>query len=121
MSILVTGCAGFIGSNLVDRLLDLKLETLGIDSFNNYYDPNIKRKNLEKTLKHPNFKIWEVDILDAEKIETIFRKNKIDVVVHLAARAGVRPSIADPNLYAKVNVEGTTNLLAAAKNSNVGL
>lgn len=120
MKILVTGCAGFVGSNLVDKLLDLKFEVFGIDNFNDYYDPKIKRKNLEKAFKNPNFKIWEDDILDAKKLEAILGKHQVDVVVHLAARAGVRPSIADPDLYARVNVEGTVNLLAAAKNNKVG-
>lgn len=120
MKVLVTGCAGFIGSNLVDKLLGLEIEVLGIDNFNDYYDPQVKRKNLEKALKSTNFKIWEDDILNAKKIETIFGKHKVDVVVHLAARAGVRPSIADPILYARINVEGTVNLLVAAKNSKVG-
>lgn len=120
MKILVTGCAGFIGSNLVDRLLDQQTEVLGIDNFNDYYDPQIKRRNLQRALQNPNFKIWEDDILDAKKVEAIFEKHKVDIVVHLAARAGVRPSIADPDLYARVNVEGTVNLLVAAKNNKVG-
>ncbi len=118
--ILITGCAGFIGSTLVDRLLDEGNEVVGIDNFNDYYDPKIKEKNIDDALKNDRFKLYREDILNFEPISTIFSAEKPDKVVHLAARAGVRPSIVDPNLYAKVNVEGTVNILIAATKNNVG-
>lgn len=109
--ILVTGCAGFVGSNLTDKLLDLGFGVVGVDNFNNYYDPKIKEENIEGASKSNNFKLTRVDILDFEKLAAVFAKEKPEAVVHLAARAGVRPSLTDPLLYANVNVLGTVNLL----------
>lgn len=109
--ILVTGCAGFIGSNLTDRLLSNGYKIIGIDNFNDYYDPKIKDLNIRKALTNNNFKLYRADILNFSKVFDIFEKEKPDKVVHLAARAGVRPSITDPLLYTKVNVSGTVNLL----------
>ncbi len=109
--ILVTGAAGFIGSNLVEKLLLRKYDVIGVDNFNDYYDPKIKEENIISVLKKHNFKLYREDILNLNKLERIFRNEKIDVIVHLAARAGVRPSINKPKLYAKVNVLGTVNLL----------
>ncbi len=111
MTILVTGCAGFIGSNLVDCLLKDKFQVVGIDNLNDYYDPKIKHRNLATALKNKNFTFYEGDILDIKFLRDVFSKNKPKVVVHLAARAGVRPSIIDPILYAEVNKTGTLNLL----------
>lgn len=109
--ILVTGCAGFIGSNLVDRLVEESYEIIGIDNFNDYYDKKIKERNLIKVLKSANFKLYKQDILEFEKLKKVFEIEKVDKVVHLAARAGVRPSIEDPLLYSRVNVLGTVNIL----------
>ena len=109
--ILVTGCAGFIGSNLCDKLLEREYIVIGVDNFNDYYDPKIKEGNISQAQKNPNFKLYREDILDFDKLDEIFKKEGIDVVVHLAARAGVRPSIKEPKLYAQVNVLGTVNLL----------
>lgn len=111
IKILVTGCAGFIGSSLVDQLLNLKFEVVGIDNFNNYYDPKIKEDNLKTANKNKHFKLYRCDILDFLSLSQIFRKEKPNRIIHLAARAGVRPSIHDPMLYASVNVLGTCNLL----------
>ena len=113
--ILVTGCAGFIGSHMVDRLLDEKFEVVGIDNFNNYYDPEIKERNISLAKKSKKFKLYRADIIDFENLKLIFKKEKPDKIIHLAARAGVRPSITDPDLYTKVNVLGTVNLLKLAK------
>lgn len=111
IKVLVTGAAGFIGSNLVDKLLEHEHEVVGIDNFNNYYDPNIKEGNLRDSIKSKNFKLFRLDILSFEKLKAIFSKEKPHKVIHLAARAGVRPSIENPELYAQVNVLGTVNLL----------
>ncbi len=120
MKILVTGCAGFIGSNLCDKLLGLGHEVCGIDNFNDYYDPKIKERNIGEASSHEKFKLYREDILNSKSIHTIFVNEKPEKVVHLAARAGVRPSIVDPELYAKVNVEGTVNILDSAAFAGVG-
>ena len=111
MRILVTGAAGFIGSNLSDRLLAQGHAVLGLDNFNDFYDPSVKERNSKDALAHSNFELVRGDILDAALLETVFARFRPDRVVHLAAWAGVRPSIERPGLYQKVNVEGTTNLL----------
>lgn len=120
MKILVTGCAGFIGSHLTDRLLDNDHQVAGIDNFNDYYDPKIKERNLENALKSKRFKLYRTDILDFGGLLRIFKKERPQKVVHLAARAGVRPSIANPHLYGEVNVLGTVNLLKLAVDWQVG-
>lgn len=109
--VLVTGAAGFIGSTLVDRLLAQGAEVVGIDNFDPYYSPEQKRTNLKDACQHPSFQLIEGDILDQALISSIFANHEFDVVVHLAAKAGVRPSIEDPAIYFQVNVEGTLNLL----------
>jgi len=107
--ILVTGCAGFIGSHTVDRLLDQEFEVVGVDNFNNYYDPVLKEKNILAARNSKKFKLYRADIVDFDNLKLIFREEKPDRIIHLAARAGVRPSITNPNLYSKVNVLGTVN------------
>ena len=102
MKILVTGCAGFIGSHLTDRLLSQNFEVVGIDNFNNYYSPKLKEKNLKNAFSYKTFKLYRDDILNVEKLQRIFRFEKPQKVVHLAARAGVRPSIINPKLFAQV-------------------
>ncbi len=109
--ILVTGCAGFIGSHLVEKLLKNKWKIVGIDNFNDYYDPKIKQNNISDSLKNKNFKLYIADVFNFEAMKPIFSKEKPDVVVHLAARAGVRPSLETPILYSEVNKVGTLNLL----------
>jgi len=109
--VLVTGAAGFIGSTLVDRLLAAGKTVVGLDNFDPYYSPQIKRRNQEKAATNANFCMVEGDILDRELLGRLFKDNDFDVVVHLAALAGVRPSIADPAGYFENNVDGTMNLL----------
>lgn len=111
MQILVTGGAGFIGSHLLERLLENGYSVDCIDDFNNYYDPAIKRGNISPALKHKNFRLFEGDILDYPFLEQIFKTTHYDLLVHLAARAGVRPSIQEPLLYEKVNMQGTLHML----------
>ena len=117
--ILVTGCAGFIGSHTVDRLLDQEFEVVGVDNFNNYYDPVLKEKNILAARNSKKFKLYRADIVDFDNLKLIFREEKPDRIIHLAARAGVRPSITNPNLYSKVNVLGTVNLLKLSKNFDI--
>lgn len=114
---LVTGGAGFIGSHLCERLLGDGSKVICFDNFDSFYDPNIKIKNTEgMAKKFPNlFELVTGDIRNPDHLKGIFQKNKIDFVVHLAARAGVRPSIAEPLLYQDVNIRGTIVLLEACK------
>ena len=117
--VLVTGAAGFIGSHLVDSLLARGDEVLGVDNFNTYYDPAIKRRNLSQALGMDRFSLSEVDICEEAALREVFAQFQPEVVVHLAARAGVRPSLQDPNLYHRVNVIGGQHILDACRNFNV--
>ena len=119
MKFLITGGAGFIGSHLVDRLLQDGEEVICLDNFDDFYDPQIKRRNIASALKNKNFKLIQGDIRERGLLKQIFKDNEIDVVLHIAARAGVRPSIRDPVLYEEVNIRGTVNLLEAIRLNNV--
>ncbi len=119
MKVLITGAAGFIGSHLCERLLDDGRQVVGVDNFDDFYDPQIKRRNIANCLKNKNFQLVEADIRDRSAISDAVGDG-VDIIVHLAARAGVRPSIAQPLLYADVNVNGTTALLEAAKKQRIG-
>lgn len=116
MNILVTGGAGFIGSHLTKRLLSENHKIVVIDNLDPYYSVNDKLDNLKQFKANKKFKFINADITDREKMVRIFEKHKFDIVVHLAAKAGVRPSIMNPIGYFKTNVEGTLNLLEACKN-----
>jgi len=119
-TILVTGGAGFIGSNLCDKLLSLGHTVICVDVLNAYYSPARKIRNIRHNLSNDNFHFFVLDIARRSDLDSeIFQKFKIDKIVHLAARAGVRPSIADPFIYQEVNLLGTLNLLDLAKNYNV--
>jgi UDP-glucuronate 4-epimerase len=113
--VLVTGGAGFIGSHLVERLLALGERVSIVDDFNDFYDPAMKRRNIEAALSHANCRLYETDIRKTSASDAAWSREPIDVVVHLAARAGVRPSIKEPILYSDVNVVGTLKLLEAAR------
>ncbi|MBE9528767.1 MAG: GDP-mannose 4,6-dehydratase [Proteobacteria bacterium] len=115
MKILVTGGAGFIGSTLSDVLIARGDSVVVIDSFNDYYDPAIKRANVSALLTSPNFTLHEFDIRDGARVSEVMAAERPDVIVHIAARAGVRPSIDDPVLYEEVNGLGTLNIVEAAK------
>ena len=119
-TVLVTGGAGFIGSHLVGRLLKSGDTVTVIDNFNDFYDPSIKRLNIQPHLKQENYRLVEGDIRDAELVRKTFAEQKFGQVIHLAAMAGVRPSIKRPVLYQEVNLIGTMNLLEACRDFDVG-
>jgi len=115
MKILITVVADFIGSNLAKKLMDRGDKVVLIDNFNDYYDPQLKKDRIKKFLKGYKFKLYKGDIRDAKLLEKIFKTEKLDKVMHLAAMAGVRSSLLDPLLYEEVNVRGTLNLLEMAR------
>ena len=119
-NILVTGGAGFIGSHLVEKLLaENSGRVSAIDNFNDFYAPEIKRRNVSEFLDRPNFTLYQTDIRDVRQLREIFAAEQFDAIVHLAALAGVRPSLLDPQSYAEVNVVGTLNLLELAREFRV--
>ncbi len=117
MKILITGGAGFIGSHFVERCLRLGHSVDVVDEFNDFYDPAIKRANVAAFAK--DAPVHALDIRDADAMLRLVKDGRYDTIVHLAARAGVRPSISDPRLYVETNILGTLNLLEAAKQANV--
>lgn len=117
MNILITGGAGFIGSTLADRLISNN-KIIVIDNFNDYYDISIKENNVKNNLSNQNYTLYRADICDREIVRDIFEQNKIDIVIHIAARAGVRPSLENPLEYVRSNIEGTINILENMKNYN---
>jgi len=120
-NILVTGGAGFIGSHLVDRLLlsEGEWRVSVVDDLNDFYDPAIKRANASTHEKNSNYQLFKVDIRDQAALRNIFAGNSFDCIVHLAARAGVRPSLDQPQLYAETNINGTLNLLELARKHGI--
>jgi len=119
MKVVITGAAGFIGSHLTERLLNDGWTVTGVDSFDTFYDPTVKRRNIAGSLSHPQFRLVEADIRDQAAMETALGQDT-DVIVHLAARAGVRPSILEPVLYTDVNINGTVVLLEIARQRGIG-
>jgi len=120
MNILVTGGAGFIGSHVCERLLAEGHSVWAFDDLNNFYDPQFKRRNIREiqALAKP-FEFVQGDLTDPAALEELFASVRFDQVIHLAARAGVRPSLEEPALYQRVNVEGTVNLFEAARKRGV--
>lgn len=119
MKILVTGGAGFIGSHVCDALLAKGHSVICIDNFNDYYSPKTKEDNIGQNLDNLNFKLYRKDITYIDEMREIFQKESFDKVVHIAARAGVRPSIKDPLLYEETNIKGTLNLLELCKDFGI--
>ena len=118
--ILITGGAGFIGSHFVDRLLsEGDWNVTVIDDFNDFYDPSIKRANIREHLANSNYRLVEADIRDFNALQEVFSDETFDCLVHLAARAGVRPSLKDPRLYVETNINGTMNLLELARDREI--
>lgn len=119
-NVLITGGAGFIGSNLAENLLrEGDWQVTIVDDLNDFYAPEIKRANLETIRKTGEIQFLEVDIRDFDKLKTVFDETEFDCIVHLAARAGVRPSLSQPRLYSETNINGTLNLLELARDYNV--
>jgi UDP-glucuronate 4-epimerase len=119
MNILVTGAAGFIGSHVCEYYLDQEIGVIGIDNFDPFYSENIKRENLLKSINNPKFNFFQTDIRDSASLNKIFAENHVDYVIHLAAKAGVRPSIEAIEEYYDVNLNGTISLLQAMKLHNI--
>jgi UDP-glucuronate 4-epimerase len=114
-TVLVTGGAGFIGSYTVKRLIGEGHKVIIVDNFNKYYDPDLKRARINKLLFGLRFKLYEKDIADFESLKEIFKENRIDVVIHQAAQAGVRYSLENPFVYEKSNIKGTLSILECCK------
>lgn len=119
MTILVTGGAGFIGSHIVEALLARGDTVVCVDDLNDYYDPRRKERNIKQHQKHPHYTFCKLDIRDKGALGSVFQEHTITSIIHLAARAGVRPSIAEPELYLTTNILGTLNLLELAKKHKV--
>ena len=117
MRILVTGGAGFIGSHLAEKLLAAGHDVVILDDFNDFYDPQIKHANIAGFAREVT--LYHVDLRDSESVRSLFHREKVNAIAHLAARAGVRPSIQQPRLYYDTNVTGTLHLLEAARVTGV--
>src|ERR1035437_1121809 len=119
-NVLVTGGAGFIGSHLVDRLLgEGDWHVTVVDDFNDFYSPEIKRANIAEHIDRDDYMLVEADIRDDYHLAMAFAETRFDCSVHRAARAGVRPSLEEPKLYAETNIIGTLNLLELARQCNI--
>lgn len=118
--VLITGAAGFIGSSLADDLLAKGFSIMGIDNFDSFYTRDIKETNISNALKHNFYSFQEGDIRDMEFLNSCFSGFRPDIVIHLAAKAGVRPSIKNPASYYDVNVNGTLNMLEAMRKNKIG-
>lgn len=117
---MITGGAGFIGSNLVDRLLALNPARLVVlDNFDDFYSTSVKRANIADHLRQRNYRLIETDIRNYNELKQVFADEVFDTIIHLAAKAGVRPSLADPRGYHEVNVTGTLNLLELAQRNDI--
>lgn len=119
MNILITGGAGFIGSTLTEKLLSQNYKVFAIDNFNDFYNPQIKENNVKNFLQNNNYKLFRGDICDTDLINKIFSENHIDCVIHIAANAGVRPSLENPIRYVRTNIEGTVNILEQMRLHNI--
>tara|TARA_Y100000590_G_scaffold193370_1_gene219757 strand:- start:28428 stop:29378 length:951 start_codon:yes stop_codon:yes gene_type:complete len=118
-NILITGSSGFIGFHVSEFLLKKKINIIGLDNHNNYYDVSLKNKRLKILKKFKNFKFYKVDISKKKDLKKVFEKNKIDLVIHLAAQAGVRYSFINPNKYIDSNITGFTNTLELMKKNKI--
>ncbi|MEY2703766.1 MAG: hypothetical protein RLY43_2405 [Bacteroidota bacterium] len=120
MKILVTGCAGFIGMHVCKKLLDAQYEILGIDSLNSYYDISLKEARLDNLKKYQSFKFFKFSVSDRNMVDSFFKTQLPDIVIHLAAQAGVRYSVDHPEEYIDSNIVGFSNILEGCRNANVG-
>ncbi len=117
--VLITGAAGFIGFNLSKRLLDSGCQVSGIDNMNDYYDVNLKKARLEQLTSHDKFSFYKTDLSDKQGLEEVFKNHTYDVVVNLAAQAGVRYSLINPGAYVNSNIVGFVNILECCRHNNV--
>jgi len=120
MAVLVTGGAGFIGSHVMERLVAGGSEVICLDNFDDFYSPAIKRANIRPLVERGHVRLYEGDILDRDFCLRIFRNHRIEAIIHLAARPGVRASLANPRLYQQLNCGGTLSLLELARDFEVG-
>ncbi len=120
MKVLVTGAAGFIGMHVCERLLARGDEVTGLDNLNDYYDPTLKQRRVERLAAHADFRFEPMDIADREPVAALFAARGFDRVVHLAAQAGVRYSLRNPHAYVQSNIVGFSNVLEAAREARVG-
>ena len=120
MNVLVTGCAGFIGWKVAQKLLEDGHTVIGLDNLNDYYDVKLKEYRLNTLMEHRSFTFYKVDIEDIESLREVFKNHKLDVVINEAARAGVRYSVENPFVYFTTNVNGVLNLLELCKEFGVG-
>ncbi|MCO5144074.1 MAG: NAD-dependent epimerase [Oligoflexia bacterium] len=116
---LVTGAAGFIGFHTAKRLLSEGKTVIGLDNMNNYYDPSLKEARLSQLIAHGNFRFHKIDLADRQAMENLFQANEIDCVIHLAAQAGVRYSLVNPQAYVEANLVGFTNILEGCRHNKI--
>lgn len=119
--VLITGCAGFVGSSLAQKLLEEGYEIVGIDNYNTAYNPQFKRQNIARLIKYPNFTFYKGSILEPLRLETLFKKHMPSCVVHLAALTGIRSSLNKSGIYRSVNITGTKNVYQKAAKYHVSL
>jgi len=119
VNILITGVAGFIGFNFCSHLLKKNIKVYGLDNFDKYYTPVLKKKRLERVLKNKNFFFYKIDLIDKKKLSKFFINKKIDIIVHLAAQVGVRFSYENPSKYIDSNIMGFLNLVEIAKKNKI--
>ena len=119
MTILITGSAGFIGYHVSKKLLNLNYKIIGLDNINNYYDIKLKKKRLINLKKNKKFFFNKIDLCNYNKLNNLIKKNKIKIIIHLAAQAGVRNSIKNPKNYFKSNLEGFFNILEVSTNNRI--
>ena len=119
MQILVTGAAGFIGYHLIKKILNKNKKVIGIDNVNSYYDTNLKKDRINNLKKSKKFSFYKIDLSNYKKLNDIVKKNKINIIIHLAAQAGVRYSIKYPRTYFKSNLEGFFNILEISKDNKI--
>ena len=120
MRVLVTGCAGFIGMHTCLSLLKRGDEVVGIDNLNDYYDPALKEDRLKHLQKYKNFQFFKIDLVDKSAVAALFSSENFDGVIHLAAQAGVRYSVTNPEAYSDSNLVGFLNVLEGCRNNNIG-